>query len=276
VRSLVAALQREARLAGVPALLVATDQEGGQVRRLPWAGPSRSAVELGRLSPAEVRREARQAGRSLRAAGINVDLAPVADVPTRGSFMAAEQRTFGAGGVTAAAATAFANGLADAKVAAVLKHFPGIGRATRNTDRTAVELDASRVMLEGDLTPFRAAVRAGAPMVMLSNATYPAIESKPAAWSPRVLGLLRNDLRFRGVTITDALDGAAATRRRTLASAAVLSAQAGVDLLLFTGSEASSSVAFEHVVAVAERGGIGRAALLRSYGRIMELKRIYG
>ena len=77
-------------------------------------------------------------------------------------------------------------------------------------------------------------------MVMISNASYPALDSKPAPWSPRIQSLLRNELGFEGVTITDALDGAAATRRRTLPSVAVLSAQAGVDILLFTGSEASS------------------------------------
>jgi beta-N-acetylhexosaminidase len=277
LRSLTATLQRAAREAGRPPLLVATDQEGGRVRRLRWAGPEQSAVELGRSAPGRIRAEGWQAGLALRAAGINVDLAPVADVPIQGSFMAAEQRTFAATGTAVGgAATAFARGLADARVAAALKHFPGIGRATRNTDRSAVEITASRQALERDLAPFRVAVRGGAPIVMVSNATYPEIDSKPAGWSARVLDLLRNELGFRGVTITDALDGAAATRGRTLPSVAALSATAGVDLLLLTGSEASSAAAFEHVLAVAERGGLARPALLRSYGRILELKHVYG
>jgi beta-N-acetylhexosaminidase len=277
LRSLTTTLQQAAREAGQPRLLVATDQEGGRVRRIRWAGPDQPAVALGRLMPARIRVEGRQVGLALRAAGVNVDLAPVADVPVSGSFLAAEQRVFATSdAAVGAAVTAFARGLADARVAAVAKHFPGIGRATRNTDRSAVEIGASRQALERDLAPFRAAVGAGTPIVMVSNATYPAVDSKPAGWSPRVLGLLRNELEFRGVTITDALDGAAATRGRTLSSVAVLAAQAGVDLLLLTGTEASSAAAFEHVVAVAERGGISRPALLRSYGRIMELKRVYG
>ena len=154
-----------------------------------------------------------------------------------------------------------------------MKHFPGIGRATRNTDPSLVEIGASRGALESDLAPFRAAIGAGAPIVMISNASYPALDSKPAPWSPRIQSLLRNELGFEGVTITDALDGAAATRGRTLPSVAVLAAQAGVDLLLLTGSEASSAAAYERLVAAAAEGRIPAAALRRSYDRILALKR---
>ena len=97
-------------------------------------------------------------------------------------------------------------------------------------------------------------------MVMISNASYPALDSKPAPWSPRIQSLLRNELGFKGVTITDALDGAAATRGRTVQSVAVLSAQAGVDILLFTGSEASSAAAFERLVTAAAEGRIPAAS----------------
>jgi len=274
---LTAELQQAARGAGRPPLLIATDQEGGSVRRLPWAGPSASAPELGRASVATIRREAFLAGRALRAGGINVDLAPVADVPTAGSFMAAQHRTFGGStAVVGRAVTSFVGGLAAADVAATVKHFPGIGRATRNTDRSAVEIGSSRRVLVGDLAPFRAAVTAGAPLVMISNATYPALDTKPAPWSPAVQALLRSGLGFGGVTISDALDGAAATRGRTLPSVAVLVARAGVDLLLCTGSEASSAAAFERVVAAADQGRLSRAALQRSYGRILSLKETYG
>lgn len=278
LHQLTATLQGAAREAGRPPLLIATDQEGGRVRRLPWAGPSLSATELGMSTAAQLRLEARQAGHSLRAAGVNVDLAPVADVPVPGSFMAADERTYGASGrAVSAAVTAFTRGLADARVAAAVKHFPGIGRATSNTDRVAITITATRAALEGrDLVPFRASIAAGAPIVMVSNATYPALDAKPAPWSSRVQALLRGELGFAGVTITDALDGAAATRGRSLLSVAALSAQAGVDLLLLTGSEGSSAAAFERVVTVAEAGRIGPAALQASYDRIVALKRIYG
>jgi beta-N-acetylhexosaminidase len=278
LRRLTSTLQGAAREAHRPPLLIATDQEGGRVRRLPWAGPVPSATELGRLGTSRIRAEATAAGKALRLEGVNVDLAPVGDLPGPQSFMALDQRTFGSTAASVAEATvAFVRGLAAARVAATVKHFPGIGRATRNTDQAAVEISATRADLAGsDLLSFRSAIGAGTPIVMISNATYPALDAKPAPWSTRVQSLLRRDLGFTGVTISDALDGAAATRGRTLPSVAALTAEAGVDLLLLVGSEASSAAAFERVVGSAERGRISAAALQLSYGRIMELKRAYG
>ncbi len=278
LRGLTAALQLAAREARRPPVLVATDQEGGRVRRLAWAGPFPSTTELGGLGAPRIRAAATASGKTLRLAGVNVNLAPVADVPVSGSFMALDQRTFAASPLSVtAAAVAFARGLAAARVAAAVKHFPGIGRAALNTDRAAVTIGATQAELtRGDLVPFRAAIRAGTPMVMISNATYPALDGKPATWSPRIQSLLRRELGFEGVTITDALDGAAATRGRTLPAVTALAAEAGIDLLLLTGSEASSAAAFEHVVANAERGRLSTTALRASYDRIVELKRLYG
>ena len=162
-------------------------------------------------------------------------------------------------------------------MAASLKHFPGIGRATRNTDRAAVALNATLGQLtRTDLLPFRKAVAAGVPLVMISNATYPALDTKPAPWSPRIQALLRDQLSFEGATITDSLDDAAATRGRTIASVASLAAQAGIDLLLLTGSEASSDGAYESVVRAAEQGKVSVAALRRSDARITALKKVVG
>jgi beta-N-acetylhexosaminidase len=277
LQRLTAQLQGAARAAGRPPLLIATDQEGGGVRRLPWAGPSESASVLGRSSTAQITREALVVGQALKAAGVDVDLAPVADVPAAGSFMAADRRTFAATApLVAKDVVAFARGLAAAHVAATVKHFPGIGRATRNTDLNEVEITASRSALDRDLQPFRAAVGAGAPLVMISNATYPALDSKPAPWSPRVQSLLRGELGFKGVTISDALDGAAKTRGRMLPSVSVLAAQAGVDLILLTGSESSSAAVFDALVAAAGRGALPTGSLQRSYDRIQALKAAYG
>ncbi len=277
LRTLTAELQRAARAGGRPPLLISTDQEGGSVRRLPWAGPVANASELGEESAASIRQQASLTGRSLRAVGIDVDLAPVADVPGPGSFMAAGRRTFGASApLVSRAVTAFAQGLADARVIASAKHFPGIGRAMSNTDSSLVEILAGRSALQRDLAPFRAATAAGVPMVMISNASYPALDSKPAPWSSRIQSLLRDRVGFKGVTITDALDGAAATRSRTVQSVAVLAAQAGVDILLLTRGEASSATAYERLVAAADAGRIPPRALRRSYDRILALKQAYG
>ena len=147
----------------------------------------------------------------------------------------------------------FSQGLADARVAAAAKHFPGIGAARQNTDQFAIRIPLSRAALDRGLEPFRAAVDDGVPIVMVSNASYAALDGKPAAWSPAVQQLLRNGLGFTGVTITDALDGAAATRGRPLSSVALLSAQAGVDLLLLIGTESSSERVYDRLL-------LGRAA----------------
>lgn len=278
LRRLTSALQLAAREAKRPPLLIATDQEGGRVRRLPWAGPANSAAELGRTGARRIRDEAQASGRALRLAGVNVDLAPVGDVPAAGSFMAIEQRTFASTpAAVAVAAVAFSRGLGAARVAATVKHFPGIGRATRNTDRAALAIAATMAeLVRTDLLPFRSAIAAGAPIVMISNAIYPALDAKPAPWSPRIQRLLRRELGFTGVTITDALESAATTRGRALPAVAALAAQAGVDLLLLTGSEASSAAAFERVAVVAEQGRISAAELQVSYGRVLALKRTYG
>lgn len=111
---------------------------------------------------------------------------------------------------------------------------------------------------------------------MISNATYPALDAKPATWSQQIQQLLRHELGFEGVTISDALDGAAATRGRSLSSVSTLAAQAGVDLLLLTGSEASTDAVYDHLVAAAVDGRLPRPALEASYDRILALKRIYG
>ncbi len=125
LRRLTSTLQQAALEARHPPLLIATDQEGGRVRRLPWAGPTPSTTELGLMGAERIRAEAIAAGRALRRAGVNVDLAPVGDVPAPGSFMALEQRTFASSPATITEATvAFVQGLEEARVAAVVKAFP--------------------------------------------------------------------------------------------------------------------------------------------------------
>jgi beta-N-acetylhexosaminidase len=277
VARLAARLQAAARAAGRPPVLVAVDQEGGVVRRLGWAPPRRSAAELGALTPAESRAEGRATGRALRRAGVNVDLAPVADVPGPGSFMAADRRAFSAdAGVVAAHVTAFARGLADAGVAATAKHFPGIGDAAVSTDRAAVEIPGGRAALAGDLVPFRRAIAAGVPLVMLANADYAAFRGRPGWAAPISTGLLRRGLGFRGVSITDALDAAALTRGWELERASLFAAQAGVDLLLVTGSETAGARVFRRLLRAAADGSLPRRNLERSHRRVLVLRAALG
>jgi beta-N-acetylhexosaminidase len=259
VRALTAALRATAR-AGGHRILIATDQEGGAVRRFRSTPPAASAEAL-----ALVRR------------GVDVDLAPVADVPSvDGSFIALQHRGFSTiPNRVGKAVTAFSAGLLDGGVAPTLKHFPGLGLAITSTDRAAVTIDASEAVLERGLVPYRRAVAAGVvPLVMVSSASYTAYGGRPAAWSPRVLALLAN-LGFRGVTITDALEALAATHDVTLDEAAFRAARAGVDLLLFVGSEASTERVFDRLLAEARAGRLSRAVLARSAARIDDLRSTY-
>ena len=276
VRALTASLRAAAR-AGGRRLLIATDQEGGLVRRFRWAPPVASAEELGRLTEGAIRRRGRETAAALERLGVDVDLAPVADVPgVPSSFIAAQRRGFSTVPARAAkAATAFAAGLLDGGVAPTFKHFPGLGLATVSTDDEAVTIDGGPAVLAPGLVPYRRAIAAGvAPLVMIANASYTAYGGRPAAWSPRVLGLLRG-LGYRGATITDALEPLATTHGTALEETAIRAAAAGVDLLLFVGPESATARAYDALLAAARSGRLPRASLERSALRIEELAATY-
>jgi beta-N-acetylhexosaminidase len=215
--------------------LICVDQEGGDIRIVPWAAPERSAPE--QASAGTARADAAEAGRDLRAAGIGVTLAPVADVPSvDGAALAG--RAFSTDPVAAAAAVAESvRGWHEGGVATTVKHFPGLGGATVNTDDGSAVIGRSRSELEADLTPFRAAIEAGTEFVMASHATYTALDAERiASQSPEVIdGLLRRDLGFDGVVMTDSLEAAAVRAVADVEQAAVASARAGVDVILTTG-----------------------------------------
>jgi beta-N-acetylhexosaminidase len=155
-----------------------------------------------------------------------------------------------------------------------MKHFPGIGLATRNTDRNAESIGASRSALRTDLRPYRRAIRHGIPLIMLSNATYRAYDRRNAAgWSSAIADrLLRGDLGYTGVTITDSLNGTAHARGRTVKRLAIRAAIAGTDMILVTSSERSSSRLYAKLLAKAEDGSIPVATLRASHDRILALK----
>lgn len=275
--NLTAKLQAAARAGGRPPLLVATDQEGGLVRRLSWAPPRSSAQQLGAASASNVQTVGHNTGVALRAAGVNLDLAPVADVPRSPSnFILAQHRAFATNRYTVANdAAAFATGLEAGGVQPAYKHFPGLGRAgSTSTDDGLVKITASASQISYDLLPYRVALtRTVRPVVMLSTAVYPAYSTKAAAWSPAIaLTLLRTDIGFQGVTVTDSLTSAAAVRGTTPMKLAVRSATVGVDLLLVTGSELTSQAAYNAVLAQARSGAIPLASLKASYNRILSLK----
>jgi beta-N-acetylhexosaminidase len=232
------------------------------------------------MEPDEVRSIGAATGQALAAVGGNVDLAPVADAPDGNqSFMRDARRTFSDDpDVVSRMVTAFTEGLASQDVLATAKHFPGIGRVARNTDRFVESVRESADELDRDLTPFRAAIDAGVAIVMLSNATYPALDpDNGAGWSAAIATrLLRDELGFTGISITDSLSGTAASRDVSPKSLAVKAANAGTDMIMITGSEASTAAVYEDLVAAARSGKLDEAALETSYERILDLKATLG
>jgi beta-N-acetylhexosaminidase len=274
LRSIARALQQAAASGGRPPLLIAVDQEGGSVKTVPWLPPTRAPGHV--RSTADARADGRATGVALLGVGVNTDLAPVADVPgSRASEVYRQGRTWSFDShTTARLATAFAAGLVDAHALATMKHFPGLGLATADTDRTVVHITASRSRLEPGLDPYRSAIAARVPVIMLSNAVYDAYDRTNAAGWSRALAtaLLRDELGFTGVTMTDSLDGAAHTRKITTNVLALAATKAGTDLLLLTGGEEATRSDYTSLLRAAQAGRLGRAGLERSYARILALK----
>jgi len=238
VRTITAALQAAApTLAGTqPGLLIATDQEYGWVTRIrDGMVQLPSAMAFGAANSPDLTRNAwSAAGQELAAVGINVDLAPDADVTRSPENAVIGSRSFGADQQAVSPQVAAAvTGLQSAGVAATLKHFPGHGNTTVDSHQALPVLPQSRPDLEAtDLAPFRAGIAAGAQLVMSGHLDVAAIDpGTPASFSPKVIDLLRTELGFDGVVVTDALDMEPA-QQWTPDEAAVRAFLAGNDLLL--------------------------------------------
>ena len=241
LRAVISGLQEANRSSPVHApLLMMLDQEGGIIRRLPGA-PSLSEKQIGESAQpvALADQSGTAAGDNLSTAGINVNLAPVLDVYRQaGNFIDQYQRSYSSKAVVAAQlGAAFIAAQEETGVAATAKHFPGLGAATtsQDTDAGPVTLNLSLTTLRSiDEVPYRAAIAAGVKLVMVSWASYPALDPRlPAGLSSSVInGELRGHLGFRGVTITDGLGAGALARFGGFAQRGLLAAHAGADLLL--------------------------------------------
>jgi beta-N-acetylhexosaminidase len=234
-----ATLQRERP--GHYAWMVMTDEEGGGVERLtnlvgsfPWAQTMGKNLNATRITAI-----ARRVGTALAAAGVNTDLAPVLDVDARAQYPGAANpdgyRSFsGVPAVAATDGTAFMKGLQEGGVLSVVKHFPGLGYATRNTDDgPAATLSWAKLQTTG-LVPFREAIADGATAVMMSNARIPGLTSLPAGLSSVAVHVLRHTLGFNGLIVTDSLSaGAISALHLAEPAASVMALNAGDDLILF-------------------------------------------
>jgi beta-N-acetylhexosaminidase len=263
-----AALQRAACTAGEP-LLIAADQEGGAERRLPWAAPTVAPARI--ATAAEAESQAASAAAALARVGINVDLAPVADTPSSPRSFLGTRAFSPSPSVASRLTVAFVDGLQQNGIASTAKHFPGLGYAGANTDFRTVVVRAGLPALRRGLLPFQSAIDDGVQLVMVSNASYPALDpsGRAAVFSSRIVtGLLRTQLGFTGVIVSDTLTAPAALRTPHAATRAI---DAGVDLLLF-GDESASEQAYATLASDAAGSAALRARLAASAARMEALK----
>jgi beta-N-acetylhexosaminidase len=268
-RELTRQLQSAAAQGRNPPLLIMTDQEGGTVKRL-VGPPSLAAADMDSATVAFD--QGTQTGQLLRSAGINIDLAPVADVEqVSGSFLGT--RSFGSDpAVVANRACAFARGLAAAGVGYTLKHFPGLGLATGNTDTRPVSIDASAAALRADNLPYSTCGLGSLALVMVSSAIYPNLSGPlPAVMSPEIYRHeLPLDVHGRSPpTISDDLQSGAIAAQ-VAPEHAVL---AGLDLLLYAQTEQASADSYGKLLAEARAGSIPTATLRAADRKIRALKR---
>jgi beta-N-acetylhexosaminidase len=251
-------------------MLVMTDQEGGGVERLtnlvatlPWA------QTMGKnLMVSQIIAQGQRVGLSMKAAGVNTDLAPVLDVDARAVEPGARDpdgyRSFSGMPATAARdGIGFMSGLRAAGVMSVVKHFPGLGGATGNTDDGPAATRPWRTLETTGLVPFKDAIDDGATAIMVSNARVPGLSALPSSISPTVMMVLRHQLGFGGLIVTDSLGaGALAALHLGVPAASVKAIEAGADLVLAgTPASASSSLHLAAQTSRALQGAVTAGAL---------------
>ena len=263
-------------------LILAIDHEGGTVNRLtdgftalPWGGA------LGAMPLSDVQTVGQMAGEELSAVGINMNLAPVSDVRTRPDSFFMAPRVFGVDPAeVGAAVSAYAAGLRDRGVIPVFKHFPGHGDASdSHVALPTVNDDRDRVW-NVDLLPFRTAIEQGAEAVMVGHLLYPALDPDlPASLSPAIIGgVLRQQIGFTGVVMTDAMDMGAIVNTYTRPTASVMALQAGADMIIAgPHTPLSEQEAMKDAVVKAVQSGTLPADRLdEAVRRILMLKLKYG
>jgi len=236
--------------------VVMTDEEGGVVQRMAdLVGTMPSARRMAAtMTTAQVRHLARRVGGRMHDAHVTMNLAPVLDLDDRAGPSATNPdgtRSFSNDPAVARAyGLAFARGMRAAGVVPVVKHFPGLGHATTNPDDAPAWTQPWSVLKERGLRPFRAAVRAGLPAVMMTTARVPGLTRLPAALSGRVVHtVLRERLGFHGLVVTDSLSGAAVSGAGySVARAAARALAAGNDMVLFNAAPAHVAAQTHRIV----------------------------
>ena len=278
IESLNAGMQEAALGVNGIGLFIGADEEGGSVSRvagklrLPEKQPSPGMTG----SPDESYDSARTIGGYLSRYGFNVDFAPVADVRSESGGTEISDRSFGSNPeYVSGMVVRFVEGLHDSGIIPVLKHFPGHGAVSGNTHTgSGVSYKSLEDWRAVDFKPFSAGIQADAEMVMVSHQLAVSVDpDSPASLSTAVIGLLRNELGFKGVIITDALRMSAVYDRYGSGEACVRALEAGADMLLLPNNFTN---AYNSVTKAVQNGRLTEKRIDESVLRILSLKEKYG
>jgi beta-N-acetylhexosaminidase len=256
---------------------VMAPQEGAEFNAFPDLPPADAPADLPDADLAG--QQAAEAAATLRPLGVSGVLAPVLDVgpevePALGPRLYSDDPEEVAG-FADATVTAYRR----ARVFAAVKHFPGLGAASQPTEEGPAQVGLSLEDLRRrDLIPFRAAFESGAPAVVLSHGLYQVDDfTRPGSLSPRIVtGLLRGELRFRGLAITDDLADAAITATTSIPEAAVRAVRAGADMVWISGSADDQQAAYVALLRAAKTGEVSRRRLDEALFRVLIAKQQYG
>jgi beta-N-acetylhexosaminidase len=280
VRELTAKLQELALQLGIPPLLLATDQEGGQLMAV-GNGTTQlpGNMALGAAGSEELARNAGMVlGREMAAVGVNLIYAPVCDVNINPLNPVIGIRSFGENPTNVARfSAAMVEGIQSVGVGACAKHFPGHGDTSGDSHHGLPILPHELARLEAvEFPPFQAAIQSGVKMIMTAHIAMPAIDgpdAPPATLSKRILGdLLRKKLGYRGLIVTDAMDMKAIQQGEGLAESAFMALSAGADLLLMTSKMEDQLRVYERLRIAISNNKDEYQPFLTSIGRVNELK----
>lgn len=263
--------------------LIAVDQEGGEVLRLPPPFTQfPAAAVVGETGTADLaHRMGRAVAEEMHAVGLNMNLAPVLDVLGPSGSPAIDSRSFGTDpGLVAEMGTAFISGLRDAGVISTGKHFPGHGSAPADShaELPVVWKEADELQ-QVDITPFKAAVREGVDAIMTAHVAYPRLDdglARPATISPFVVGgILRDDLGFDGVVMTDNMTMGGVTTAYLPQEAAVLAIEAGADIILCACPPSVQGAIRSALIEAVQTGRLSEERIDASVRRVVSLKLRY-
>jgi beta-N-acetylhexosaminidase len=267
-------------------LLVMTDEEGGGIQRmanlvgsLPWARTMGT-----NWTPAQIQSAVHAVAVRMAAAGVNMDLAPVADVDGRNVLPSASNpdgvRSFSGSTATVSRDTvAYLNGLRSGGVIPVVKHFPGLGYASYNTDDGPAHTLPWSTEQTVAIPPFKAAIAAGAPAVMTSNASVPGLATNPGSISPTLISYeLRGKLGFHGLVLTDSLTARAISAAGwSVPGAAVQALRSGADMVLFglvSNVQAETNAIASRITSAVASGQLSRSRLIDAAGHILAARHV--